>query len=71
MAPNVNTKLNAMFVIDVSLKIVDLELKEEVTFFKKKIQKWHCKLMLELEPWLPSPTLPFYLTIIAYLPLQI
>lgn len=70
MAPNVNTKLNAMFVIDVSLKIVDLELKKEVTFFFK-IQKWHCKLMLELEPWLPSPTLPFYLTIIAYLPLQI
>jgi hypothetical protein len=49
MAPNVNTKLNAMFVIDVSLKIVDLELKKEV-MFKKEIQKWHCKLMLELEP---------------------
>lgn len=30
MAPNVHTKLNAMFVIDVSLKIVDLELKKEV-----------------------------------------
>jgi hypothetical protein len=30
MAPNVNRKLNAMFVIDVSLKIVDLELQKEV-----------------------------------------
>jgi hypothetical protein len=36
MAPNVNTKLNARFVIDVSLKIVDLELKKEVMFKKIK-----------------------------------
>jgi hypothetical protein len=48
MAPNVNTKLNAMFVIDVSLKVVDLKLKKEVP--KKINQKWPCKLMLELEP---------------------
>ncbi len=36
MAPNVNTKLNAMFVIDVSLKVVDLKLKKEVP--KKKFK---------------------------------
>jgi hypothetical protein len=34
MAPNFNTKLNAMFVIDVSLKSEDLEIKKEVTLKK-------------------------------------